>query len=119
MKLCKGSVVFAVSLMIAIQAQSDVRQGLVSYWPLDTLNGATAPDLAVGNNMTVTGSPSLVPGTNGNAFPFTTSSNYLSIAHGTNNATNGLPILLGGSYTVMLWVKGSPVANNNSNDRYL
>src|SRR5262245_1115704 len=91
----------------SVYAQTDVRQGLVSYWPFETLNANTTPDLAVGNNLNAIGTPLVVTGAFVNAFQFTTSSNYFEIVHPADNTSNGLPVVRPGKkYTVMFWVKG-------------
>ncbi|MDB6026752.1 MAG: Laminin domain protein, partial [Verrucomicrobiales bacterium] len=96
----------------------DVRIGLVSYWPFETVNGNTTPDLAFGNhlvlnNMTVA---NIDPnGARSNAFSFNGSTQFLGMAH-TNNATLtnnlGLPIYSLKRYTVMFWAKGAAGQNN-------
>ncbi len=87
---------------------NDLTNGLVSYWPLNVINGDnTTSDGSFANHLTVVGSPSVAPGTNGNAIVFNGTSQYLSISHGTANTATGLPIYSTGGYTVCLWVKGA------------
>jgi hypothetical protein len=87
-------------------AAADVRHGLVSYWPLDSVTGDTTPDLALGNDLQLfaMSEANLVPGRRGNAMTFDGSSQYLAHTHA---GANGLPIYNSGTYTVMLWVKGN------------
>lgn len=87
---------------------ADVRQGLVSYWPLDVDNGGTTPDLAFGNDLTAVNGPAVVEGKFGSAFSFNGTSQYLTTSHEfTDYAVKGLPIYVAGAYTVSLWVKGA------------
>jgi hypothetical protein len=100
----------ALSLAFAISVGAqppDVRQGLVSYWPLDVNNAGTTPDAAFGNTMTIVGAPTVGAGQFGNAFTFNGSSTYLTNLHTADNAVTGLPIYRAGSYTVAMWVKGA------------
>jgi hypothetical protein len=96
-----------LAFAISICAQpADIRQGLISYWPLDVDNGGTTPDGASGNTMSVfsaVGSAGQV----GNSFTFNGSSSYLLNVHGSDNAATGLPIYRAGSYTITMWVKGA------------
>lgn len=104
----------ALSLAFAISAgaqPADVRQGLVSYWPLDVNNAGTTPDAAFGNTMSVVGSPTVAAGQFGNAFTLNGSSTYLTNLHTTDNAVTGLPIYRAGSYTIAMWVKGAAQTN--------
>ncbi|MGI8965465.1 MAG: LamG-like jellyroll fold domain-containing protein, partial [Limisphaerales bacterium] len=89
-------------------ASADIQTGLVSYWPFETTDGVTTPDLAFGNNLTLNNGPTLVPGQRGNAFSFNGAvpPQYLGTTHSTNNQVSGLPIFKAGPYTIMMWVKG-------------
>lgn len=92
------------------QAQTTLTNGLVAYWPLDVVNvsgGVTnTPDLALGNNMTVFGGITPVPGEQGNCFTFAGASQYLDVMHSTNNVADGLPFYTTNGYTVAFWVRG-------------
>ncbi|MDQ6632176.1 MAG: LamG domain-containing protein, partial [Verrucomicrobiota bacterium] len=90
-------------------ASADINTGLVSYWPFETTDGVTTPDLAFGNNLTLNNGPTLVPGQRGNAFSFNGAvpPQYLGTTHSTNNQVSGLPIYKTGPYTIMMWVKGA------------
>jgi hypothetical protein len=109
--------VLALSLLFLLNINSiaaDIRDGLVSYWPLDVVNAGTTPDLALGNDLELfnMSEANLVPGRRGNAMSFDgseQSNHYLAY---TNNA-NGLPIYNSGAYTVMLWVKGIGAAQGD------
>ncbi len=113
------TVVFTLSSIFAqtlTMSAADIRDGLVSFWPFETINGATTPDLAYTNNLNLVNAPTLVAGTNGQAFSFNSASlQYLTMSHTTNNAINGLPIMASGRYTVAMWVKAPPAQGN----RYL
>jgi hypothetical protein len=72
-------------LMMALLATAvpaaDLRDGLVSYWPLDVNDGGTTPDWGVGNTMTIVGAPAVEPGQVGNAFTLNGASTYLTNLH--------------------------------------
>src|ERR1035437_3980159 len=88
---------------------ADVRVGLISYWPLDMDNGGTTPDMGSGgNSLTEVNGATVVSGQVSNAFSLNGTSQYLSITHGFDYGTSGLPIYNSpGGYTVMMWVKGA------------
>jgi hypothetical protein len=93
------------------QAQTTLTNGLVAYWPLDTVNGNTTPDLALGNNLTCIncGATNLITGERGDAFQLTQPSGlnqYLEIFHSTNYEAQGLPIYTTNGYTISFWVQG-------------
>ena len=98
--------------VVGLFTNSFPRAGLQAYWPLDTANGGTTPDLAVGNNLAVYGSPGISPGTISNAFSLNGSSQYLSIGHNPSG-TNGLPLFQpGGVCTIAMWVRGIAQTSN-------
>ncbi len=105
-----NSALFAVLLLPAVAMTAlalDVRDGLVSYWPLDEVTGGTTADAAFTNAMTVVGSPSVVAGKFGNAFTLANNI-YLTNLHAADAfPTAGLPIYQAGSYTICMWVKGT------------
>jgi hypothetical protein len=89
---------------------ADVREGLVSYWPLDTLDVSTAstPDVVSGNNFLSYHMPeAVVPGRVGNAFEF--NPDLLTHLEFTNpeGVDTGLPVSMSPTWTVMFWVKAS------------
>ncbi len=97
-----------VSVGLSSASADDLRVGLVSYWPLDTIAAGTTPDLAYGNNLTVNNSPTSAAGQFGNALTFNGTSQYLGLTHDTDFNVNGLPIYNSpGGYTVAFWVKGA------------
>src|SRR5436190_2018603 len=90
---------------VSVQAQpSDIRQGLVAYWPLDSTDGTVTPDLSpFGNSLNLIGmtSANFVPGVRGNAASFNGTSQLLSKIY-TAGTDNGLPIYNARRYTIML-----------------
>ncbi|WP_160164681.1 LamG-like jellyroll fold domain-containing protein [Pedosphaera parvula] len=94
-------------------AQSSLWTNLVAYWPMDTTDGVTTPDLALGNSMFLVNAPSLVAGQRGNCFQFNGSSQYLNVTHSTNFLATGLPIYTTNGYTVAFWVKGTSTQSAN------
>lgn len=87
---------------------ADLRDGLISYWPLDSLQGGAAPDAAFTNTMTVQGTPTVEPGKFGNAFALG-GTTYLTNLHSSESfPESGLPIYRAGTYTICMWVKGPP-----------
>lgn len=102
-------------IMLVLAAGSiqgaDLRDGLVSYWPLDSNDGGTTADWGAGNTLAVIGSPLIEAGQVGNAFRFDGSTTYLSNRHSPDNFITGLPIYRAGSYTIAMWVKGAASPN--------
>src|SRR5450759_1131770 len=94
-------------------AQTTLTNGLIGYWPFDSVSADnTTPDLALGNNLPLINSPSLVVSTIGthnatNCFNFNGTSQYLLLTHSTNYAATGLPIYSTRGYTVAFWVMGA------------
>ncbi len=94
------------------QAQ-DLSVGLVSYWPLDEIQGTKTPDLVSGydldlNNLTAA---DLVTGVRGKAFSFSNArKTMLSRVH---KAGEALPINQHAAFTVSFWAK---VAGTGQND---
>ena len=96
-------------LMAAFSLRADVREGLVSYWPMDTATGANpmvTPDVVGGNDLIGPGmdsSTAIVAGHFGNCVSF--SGNYLYVTNA-DGADSGLPVAKGGSWSCSLWVNG-------------
>ena len=92
--------------IVGLLTNSFPRASLAAYWPLDTGSGGTTPDLALGNNLTLFGGPTIAGGVFSNAFSFNGSSQYLSQTHDPGGAS-GLPLYQPGrACTVALWVRG-------------
>jgi hypothetical protein len=92
---------------------SQIYQGLVSYWPMDTITGGATPDVISGINLTAVGSPTTTSGKFGNAITLNGSSQYLYytdtqwLGGGTNNLASGLPYFAGTPFTVAFWIKAN------------
>jgi len=99
-------------LLAALPLQADVREGLVSYWPLNTASGSfpmTTPDVVSGNDLTgpaMDSGSAIVSGKFGNAVTFDGASAYLLFTNATG-ADSGLPVARQGSWTYSLWVNGA------------
>ncbi len=67
---------------ISLHAQpSDIRQGLVAYWPLDSTDGTVTPDMSpFGNSLNLVNmtTANFVPGVRGNAASFNGTSQLLT-----------------------------------------
>lgn len=105
-----------LSLGFANCARADLSAGLVSFWPLDEIDGNTTPDYASSNVVNIVGSvavvpsdvPTTVPGLFTNAFSFPSTLSYFTTS-GTGVTPTGLPIFKSsGGYTVSMWVKAAP-----------
>lgn len=101
----------------AVLLAADVRQGLVSYWPLDAMSEdfTTTDDVVSGYDLNLVGwydASGVVAGKRGSAFLFDGSSQY---AYRTTEpgADDRLPISKSERYTIMFWVKGAA----NQSDR--
>jgi hypothetical protein len=89
----------------------DVRQGLVSYWPLDVLSQdwQSTPDVVSGNDFQAMNFLDLdvVPGRRGQAFNF----NAEWLTHlwhmPAPGVDTGLPVTMAPTWTMMCWVKAS------------
>ncbi|MBI2946027.1 MAG: hypothetical protein HYY23_00135 [Verrucomicrobia bacterium] len=101
-----------LSLTAVTASAADIREGLVSYWPLDTISSdfTSTPDVVSANHMllaNIADSSVLMEGKRGKAFLFDgdTSQRYLfhTVAEGTDN---GLPVSRSRRYSILLWVKG-------------
>ncbi|MDB6125846.1 MAG: Immunoglobulin I-set domain protein [Pedosphaera sp.] len=118
MKFLKKLVLASVLLLTTGSLfAADIRTGLVAYWPMNTTVGTTpdtTPDLVSGNALGLTNMTSgdLVAGTNGQAFNFGGTSQYLGILHGTNPLDTGLPVYSTKGYTITMWING-PAGQNN------
>jgi hypothetical protein len=90
---------------------ADVRQGLVSYWPLNTYDAGTytTPDVVSGNhfNAIYHSATDVVAGKVGNAFSF--NPDFTQFLEFTNpeGADTGLPVGMSVKWTVMFWVNAS------------
>ena len=103
--------VFIFALLCNANAQ--LRDGLVAYWPLDGISGETAPDVVGGYNMELTNmdDSNVVEGKVGNAFSF--SSGDQTLLSRTHEEGDDLPINKHESFTVSFWAK---IQGNGQND---
>ncbi|HWI58732.1 MAG TPA: LamG-like jellyroll fold domain-containing protein [Bacillota bacterium] len=85
---------------------ASITNGLIAYWPLDTVLGTKTPDVVSGYDMTLTkmGATNVVAGKWGNAFQFDNASQTLLERN--NNPGDALPIYQFPDFTVSLWVNG-------------
>lgn len=94
-------------------AQAALSDGLVSYWPMDTIQGTKTPDLVSGydmdlNNLTTA---DLVPGKVGKTFSFSNAKKtMLSRVH---KAGEALPINQHPSFTISFWEKINGTGQND------
>lgn len=105
-----------LGLSLSVARSADLREGLVSYWPLDTLNSTTftTPDVVSGNDFNAFshGPTDVVAGRVGSAFQF--SPDFLQYLEFTNpeGVDTGLPVTMRPRWTVMFWVNATyPVAS--------
>lgn len=103
------------ALSAGVLLAADVRQGLVSYWPLNTLDAGTftTPDVVSGNhfNAIYHSAADVVAGKFGNAFSF--SPDLAQFLEFTNpeGVDTGLPVGMRVTWTVMFWVNaGYPIS---------
>jgi hypothetical protein len=89
---------------------ADVRQGLVSYWPLNTLDAAaTTPDVVSGNhfNAFAHSAADVVAGKFGKAFGFSPDAlQYLEFTN-PEGVDTGLPVGMSYKWSVMFWVNAT------------
>src|SRR5437867_10331874 len=93
-ELAPPLVAFCV-LLSASPVFAAVTDGLVSYWPLDVLDGGnTTADLSFGNTLTIGSNtaPTVVSGQFSNAFSFNGSSTFLTNFHSYDSRDGGLPL---------------------------
>jgi hypothetical protein len=105
-------------LAAALPLLADVREGLVAYWPLDTVQGAfpmSTPDVVAGNDLSgpdMDAAVAGVPGRFGKAVAFDGATGYLTFQAPPDSDT-GLPVSRRGSWTLALWVNGAGQAAGN------
>jgi len=92
-------------------ASPNLTNGMVAYWPLDSIIGVKTPDLVSAYDMTLinmAGGTNLVPGKWGSALSFDkTSSQYTRRAHAVGEA---LPANSVSNFTVSFWAKAPAAA---------
>src|SRR5688500_3291919 len=98
-----------VLLQVAVQpTQAVITDGLISYWPMESVADGATPDVIGDNDLTLVGSPAGVAGQKGSAFQFDGAATYLTNLHATEPTATTLPVYRTGGYTVAMWVKGVP-----------
>jgi hypothetical protein len=110
-----------VALSLCGVRAADIREGLVSYWPLDALAAdfQSTPDVVSANDLLAVSfldNSAVVSGTRGNAFQFDGDLSqrhlYLITPDGTDN---GLPISRARTYSILMWVKGKGTGQSDRN----
>jgi hypothetical protein len=99
----------ALLFSASVLAQTEIRQGLVAYLPLDTVTPElTTPELVNTNDFLVVNmdANNLVPGHKGNALNFDGASQYAVRYHDLSAPDTGLPITRARNFTISYWVKG-------------
>ncbi|MGH7973183.1 MAG: LamG-like jellyroll fold domain-containing protein, partial [Limisphaerales bacterium] len=89
-------------------APPNLTNGLIAYWPLDSIIGGKTPDLVSGYDMTalnLTSAGNVVPGRWGNALSFTNATH--TILQRVDNPGEDLPIYNKPEFTISLWVNGA------------
>lgn len=104
--------VFILGVFAATQASAQLRDGLVSYWPLNAIETDHTPDVVSGNHLYLynMGETDIIPGRYGSAFSFDGISQFLALSYGSNPK---LPLIRARNYTVAFWVKG-PARQENA-----
>ncbi|XOV73542.1 MAG: LamG-like jellyroll fold domain-containing protein [Verrucomicrobiota bacterium] len=95
------------------QVQGQISNGLVSYWPLDALNGTKTPDTVSFYDMDAANltADDVVPGKFGNAFSF--SNERQTLLSRVHQADDNLPANKHAAHTISMWVN---VAGAGQND---
>jgi hypothetical protein len=115
---CSAALLLA-GLTATTVTQADVRQGLVSYWPLDEVvtlpDGFSlgTPDVVSGNHMNMTledftgtmSAANLVSGRHGQAMSFDAINQNYMVHRTPVGADTGLPISRASSFSVLMWIK--------------
>jgi hypothetical protein len=109
-----GVVSTSATVTVNADAAPDVRNGLVNYWPLDTIEQVgvdlISPDLYSGNGMVLVnfaGVDDKVEGKFGSALFFDSSLSKYSYR------SNGSPAAGSSNFTVSLWVKADYIGQND------
>ena len=110
---------YAASMQCFQIQAADVREGLISYWPLDTVANdlSNTPDRVTGNHFllgNVYDNSLLVDGKRGKAISLDgdISQKYLYFKS-TPERDSGLPISMKRAYTITFWVKGKGTGQND------
>lgn len=112
---------FCIGLILSPTRAADVREGLVSYWPLDSLAAdfQSTPDIVSSNTMIAVNffdASAVVPGTRGNAVQFDGDLSQRHLYFITpDGADTGLPISRARTYSILMWVKGKGTGQSDRN----
>ncbi|MBI4661725.1 MAG: immunoglobulin domain-containing protein [Verrucomicrobia bacterium] len=104
-----GSVTSApATLLVAPPPPPNLPNGMVSYWPLDEVQGTKTPDMVSGYDMDLQNltAADLVPGKSGNAFKFVNARQ--TMLERVHLAADELPIYKHPNFSISLWVNGPP-----------
>ncbi len=113
MKRTKLTVILAVIFTLSCNINAQLRDGLVAYWPLDSISKGTTPDVVSGYDMELTNldDSNVVKGKFGSAFSFSRGDQtILTRAH---EEGEDLPINQHESFTISFWAK---IQGNGQND---
>ena len=95
------------SLLLASTAQAALKDGLVAYWPLDTVAGTKTPDLVNGYDMNLVNltAADLVDGKIGKTFNFQNAKQ--TMLNRVDSPGEQLPITQFPAFTITMWAKVS------------
>lgn len=115
-QLFRAAAVAALATTTCLGA--DVRSGLVSYWPLDSLDlvNLITPDVVASNNLSAVGfsdTSSLVPGRFGQALAFDRTVQQYAVLTGDTNVDTGLPITRNAAYSILFWVNANATGQSD------
>ncbi len=104
-------VAVAVCVMAAGRMEASLRNDLLMYWSMDSVEDGLVRDTVGTNhlkahNITIT---NLVPGKFGNAISLDGGSQFLSLQ---KQSSRDLPIYARQEFTIAMWVRGEPRQNN-------
>lgn len=101
------NLVVSSNATLVVRPLDNITSGLVAYWPLDAVIGATTPDVSPNSNhlsLVNMDSSNLTAGQRGNAMQFN-GTDEVAVRYTTNSI--GLPLYSNLSYSVSLWVQGA------------
>jgi hypothetical protein len=108
----QGTATSAVArVTVADFVTPNLTNGLVAYWPLDSIAGVKTPDVVSAYDLTMSnmGPTNLVEGRWGNALYF--DKTFSQFARRIHNAGDALPIYPKANFTVAFWAKAPPAAS--------
>lgn len=98
-------------LATALPSAAELQDGLISYWPFETMSERETPDLVSGNHLFLynVASSNLVSGRHGKAASFDGTSGFVAINYARSQT---LAVHSCSNHTVAFWVKGPPNQSN-------